>query len=469
MARSASDSTSKHRLSVFARFEINQEQDQFLENFAMLVGSGMGVLVALDAVRAEVRTSGMKGAIDLIRTDIDAGKPIWEAFQRIGFLRPHVISLIRIGEEAGRLPENLTVISIQQQKERSFRSKLISAMLYPLLVFAVTIIVGIVIAWFVLPRLATVFGQLNVELPAITKLVIAFGEFLGRYGILVIPLAILGILVLFWLLFVNERTKVAGEHLLRVVPGVQRVVQEIEVARFSYILGNLLEAGLPVVDALRSIVDATPVITYRRLFKHLEEKVDQGNSFKKSFASYPQVDRLIPVSIQQIIVAAEQSGTLPKALVDAGRRYEEKTDLTTKNLVVVLEPVLLVVVWLGVVLVAVAVILPIYRLVGEFNASTAGTTPVPAVSAGQATGHVLGSTDPATSWLVTPNEASAAGTIVRDRPSVAGQQVGVMLAGELVVAHQRAGDWYRVPGGWVNAATVTVVDDETLPAVDQEE
>ena len=463
---------SKQRgLSLFARLEVGQEQHQFIENFSMLIASGMDVLVALDAVRSEARSSSMRRVIDQIKADVDAGKPIWQAFEHVGFLPSHVISLIRIGEEAGRLPENFSVISAQQQKERSFRSKLLSAMLYPMIVFGVTIIVGVLISWFVLPRLATVFSQLNVELPLVTKLVIAFGNFLGQYGIYVIPIVIFLIILLFWILFLNESTKIAGERLLRIVPGVQRIVEEIEVARFSYVLGSLLEAGLPVVDALQSIVDATPVITYRRVFQHIRGRVNQGDSFQKAFTSYSHLDQLLPVPIQQLVVSAEQSGNLPDALLLIGKRYEEKTDTTTKNLVVVLEPILLVFVWIGVMLVAIAVILPIYRLVGQFDATTAG---VPDPSAAQAststTGTVAGAHVRVTHerWLVTVLVDQGKLALLRDRPSSAGKAVSELTPGTTYTATQQSGGWYRIGAGWVSADVVDVVPrSETQSAQEQ--
>lgn len=91
--------------------------------------------------------------------------------------------------------------------------------------------------------------------------------------------------------------------------------------------------------------------------------------FKKSFASFKNINRLIPISIQQLVITGEQSATLSATLLKIGQTFETKTDITTKNLSIILEPVLLVIVWLGVVTVAFAVILPIYSLIGGFKTS----------------------------------------------------------------------------------------------------
>ena len=106
---------------------------------------------------------------------------------------------------------------------------------------------------------------------------------------------------------------------------------------------------------------------YQDIYSKLREAVEEGRSIKKSFLLYPEVNILLPLPIQQMIVAAEQSGHLADTLKTIGDIYEEKTETTTKNISVLLEPLLLVIVWLGVVAVALAVILPIYSLIGGLN------------------------------------------------------------------------------------------------------
>ncbi|MCA9388502.1 type II secretion system F family protein [Candidatus Berkelbacteria bacterium] len=470
------------QISFLTKLEASQERNAFLENFSMLIGSGMDVLVALDASLAEARTPGMKQIISGIKSDIENGEPVWKAFQRTEFLPAHIISLIKIGEEAGRLPENLSVISIQQQKESSFRSKLFSAMLYPAIVFGVTIIVGILISWFILPRLATVFSQLNIDLPLVTKIVIGFGDFLSRYGFVAVPLAILAVLGLFYYLFIRPKSRVYGEKLLRFLPGAQRVVREIEVARLGYVLGTLLEAGLPVLEALRSVTDATPFVTYQQLYGHIYDKIEQGNSFRNSFKDFADIDKLLPVPIQQLVASSEQSGNLAKALLKIGQRYEDRIENTSKNLVVVLEPVLLVFVWLGVVAVAVAVILPIYSLVGQFNGSqTASSPPAPTqdLSAedvkdlqnapaprsqdpaftesenGQVAGAATGQ-----GWIIMVGSEMVVS--VKDRPAEAGQIIGNIKSGDSYFAAEKSNGWFKINFrggvGWVSQQTVKVRD-----------
>ena len=99
----------------------------------------------------------------------------------------------------------------------------------------------------------------------------------------------------------------------------------------------------------------------------IEKSIEQGNSFESSFKLYKDTNKLIPIPIQQIIITSERSGKLPEVLMNLGQTFEEKLQTTTKNLIVILEPVLLIIIWLGVLFVALSVILPIYSLIGGLN------------------------------------------------------------------------------------------------------
>lgn len=351
-------------LLLFRTIGIRGEKEYFIENLALLLSSGMGISGVLESLRSELRSARMRAIIDALLGDIEEGFSMWQALERTALLPAHVISLLRIGEETGRLAENLKIVVIEQQKERIFRSKIRSAMMYPVLVLSLTVIIGAGIAWFILPRLATVFSQLKLQLPFITRALISSGNFLQLYGTFVIPTFLFVLAALIYFLCFFPRTKFIGQIFLFHTPGVKRLIQEVELSRFGYILGTLLKAGLPVVDAIGSLRDATTFYLYKKLYLHLQEHVRDGNSFGRSFDLYKESKKLIPLPMQHMIAASEKSGHLSETLLKIGEIYENKTDITTKDLAVILEPILLVIVWLGVVGVALAVILPIYSLIG---------------------------------------------------------------------------------------------------------
>lgn len=369
----------KERGVFFARFGLSQDIDYLIENLSMLVAAGMPIVVALDSIAEEMHSARMKKVLQRMMDDIECGHPIWRALEASGLFPEHAVALIRLGEASGRLGENLKVVAVEEQKRRALAGKVQSALLYPVFVLVVTLVVGVGIAWFILPKLALVFSQLKIELPLITRWLIGSGVFLEKYGLFVIPGIFLLGGSLFFFLFFSARTRSMGQAFLLITPGVGQLLREGEIARFGYLLGTLLRAGLPVTHALSSLASATQIVAYRRLYTHLELAVEEGNSFQKSFALFPNVKRIFPLPLVRLLAAGEQSGSLPDVLIRLGENYEEKAETTTKNLTVILEPLLLVLVWLGVVSVAFAVILPIYSLVGGLNGGPeANNVPPPA-------------------------------------------------------------------------------------------
>lgn len=354
---------------------LGKDRIYFIENLSMLISGGMTIVSALDAISEEVKSRRMKNIIIAIKTDIESGFPLWRSLINANLYPEHAVSLIRLGEESGKLAENLKVVASEQEKDRLFKSKLYSAMMYPAFVLSLIVILGIGIAWFLLPKLAVVFVQLKIKLPLITKILIGIGIFLNNYGQFVMPLIITIIVVSFFLIFIFAPTKYIGQYILFSVPGIKGLIKEVELARFGYLLGTLLKAGLPITHALNSLVDATEIPQYREFYRHLRNSIDDGNSFQKSFLSFSgksvsggkYANYLMPVPMQQLIVAGEKSGLLSETLLKIGQIYETKADTSIKNLTVILEPILLVIVWLGVVAVALSVILPIYSLIGGFQ------------------------------------------------------------------------------------------------------
>ncbi len=348
-------------------FGLSKERDQFIENLSMLVLSGMSIVGAIASIIKQTKSPGMKKILERMMLEIESGSPVWKAFDKTGFFKGYTISLIRLGEESGNFAENLKVVALEEEKDRDFKSKVHSALMYPIFVLALTNIVGIGISWFILPKLAKIFFDLKLALPLITKVLIGFGLFLNEYGLIAVPAGVLVIGIVAHIFFFNKKTKFIGEYIIFAIPGIKTLLMEVEVARFGYLLGTLLEAGLPVTKAIDSLAGASEVIRYKKFYLYLRESIDMGNSFQKSFAGYKNIDSLIPQPIQQLIISGEQSGNLNKTLIKVGQVLEAKSDTTTKNLTIIMEPILLVIVWAGVVSVAFAVILPIYSLVGNLN------------------------------------------------------------------------------------------------------
>lgn len=451
------------KTSLFDRLTAGGEAEQFIENLALLLASGMDTVTALTALKQEAKTGALKRIIGGVQEDVEAGSTLSTALTKTGLFGANVTALIKIGEDSGRLAENLRVVAANSEKERSFRAKLASAMMYPVFVLVLTIIIGVSVSWVILPRLASVFSQLKIKLPWITQFLIDAGVFLDKYGVIFVPSLIAGLLILVYFLFVFDKTKFIGQEILFAFPGVSELIGQVELARFGFLLGSMLNAGLPVVTAFDSLIEVTEFATYKRFYRFLRDRIEEGNSFSKSFALYPKVNRLLPPSIQQMVAAAEQSGFLADTLVKIGERFEEKTETTTKNLSTILEPILLVIVWFGVAGVALAIILPIYSLVGGFTQSETGLTTAPAVTV-TSTPTPTETVTPTPTAVVRRLTVAATGTgylNVREEPALDAPIIGRALPGETYQFLDKTEEWYLIvfdnSRGWVNAAYVEEV------------
>ncbi len=351
-------------------FGLGEERDFFIENLSMLLSSGMSLISALDTVKDETRNKTMQKIITGIKEDTDAGYPLWKAIERSKLLPNSAVSLIRIGEQTGKLPDNLKVVATQRQKERTFKSKVKSAAMYPVLVFSLTLIIGLGISWFILPKLASLFTNMKLKLPLVTKILILVGKLLQRYGFILVPSIIIGLALLFYFLFLNSKTKFIGQAILFRLPGTKRLILESELARMGYLLNTLLQADVQIVEAIKSVAESTSYRNYKRLYLYLADQVEEGVPINTAFLNFKGSRRLIPISVQQMIVAAEKSGNLSPTFKKISEIYEEKADITTKNLEIIVEPILMVIIWIGVMMVALAVILPIYGMVGSMNKAT---------------------------------------------------------------------------------------------------
>jgi type IV pilus assembly protein PilC len=338
------------------------EKDFFIENLALLISSGMGISSALEAMLSTLKSWKMKRIVKYVEESVSAGLPLWEAFEETKLFPQRVISIIKSGEESGRLPEHLNLVTLQLHKEKVFKSRIKSALLYPGIVLFLAFTVGLWISWFVLPKIVSVFNQPVASLPLATRVLLFISDLFKNYGLVAVPSLIVLAGILIYFLFVNKKTKFIGDYILFMIPGVRELVKGVEIGRFGYIFGALLQSGFLIDESLESIKQGSDYRAYRKFYSYLQESINKGETFKSSFASFKHSDRYIPGHIQQLIIASEKSGHLPETLIRIGVIFEEKTEAMSRDLATVLEPIVLVFVGLVVGFVLSAVITPIYEL-----------------------------------------------------------------------------------------------------------
>jgi len=288
----------------------------------------------------------MLSIVETMQQDIDGGMSLSKTFTKAHILPNHMLSLIRLGELSGNLNGNLKIVVLQNEKEDLFRSRIRSSLTYAVIVTTLAVVVGVGTAMFTLPRMALFFADLDAELPLITRILIAIGEFLAKYGYVFIPLFLGMLFVIVYFLFSFPRTKFVGHSLLFYTPVIKTIIKQAELARFGFLMGTMLKAGMPASEALNNMPSTTTFQNYRKFYFHLEKQVNECNSFRKSFSAYPDVKKLFPAAVRQMVAAAEHSGTLSETFLRIGKLYETKVDATARNIAHLRDPLIIIVICL---------------------------------------------------------------------------------------------------------------------------
>ncbi len=336
----------------------------FIQSLAMMLNAGLPLIDALRTQLLETRSKPMRKILSAIITAVENGTPFWKSMEDQCLFSPYEIALVRIGEESGNLSRNMEYLSEQQEKDRALKQKVKMAMIYPSIVLTLMLIIVMGLGLFVLPNLVQVLLSLNADLPLATRIVIYIARVFEKDGMIFVPLLFIA-LIFFFLLAKFTRFRVVSQWIVFKIPGVGSLARQATIAHFGVILGGLLRAGVPLVDALASLVDVTHLVVYKRFYADLLEHITIGDSFSKSFDAIPSTRRLLPVSVQQLVVTGEKSGALSEVLLKISEIYDKKTAETAEKLPTILEPALLLFIGGLVGTVAFAIIVPIYSVVGN--------------------------------------------------------------------------------------------------------
>jgi type IV pilus assembly protein PilC len=343
---------------------LGKEKAHFIENIAILLNSGLSVVDALRTIQQELRIKPMKKLVARIIDEVESGIPLWMAMDNQNFFSSYALALIRIGEESGALSRNMEYLSVQQEKDRSLRGKVKMAMIYPSIVLTLTTIITLGLAWFVLPQLVGVLLSLNAKLPLVTRIIIWIANFFKDHGSVAVPLFAAGsLLTVITIRFTSLRGP--AQQFLFKVPGIGTMAKSATIARFGVILGSLLKAGVPLIESIKSMAEVTDTVYYKRFYEKLAIEIEQGQSFAGAFDTIKNTRKLLPVSVQQLIITGEKSGRIADMLMRIAEIYERKAEDAAQKLPVVLEPMLLIFIGGLVGTIAFAIIVPIYSIVGS--------------------------------------------------------------------------------------------------------
>lgn len=333
----------------------------FTRQLSTMIGAGLPLTDALSILQVQASPI-LQSKISQILRNIEGGSTFANALEAHpdAFSKVYV-ALIRAGESAGVLDTILVRLADNLESEREFRSKTKGALIYPVIVLIGMTVVGIVMMVFVLPKLTSMYQDFNAELPAITKALINFSNFLNRFWYIMI----VGIFGLLYGLKMWKKTKsgaVAIDQLTLKIPIYGKIRLMVMMAEFSRTLALLASAGVSLVESLGIVKDVVDSVILSQSLVVIAKDVEKGNPLATSLAKHPA----FPMIISQMVAVGEQTGKLDEILNRVAVYFEVESEHAIKNLSTAMEPLIMILLGVGVGFLIVAIIVPIYNLTSAF-------------------------------------------------------------------------------------------------------
>jgi len=323
-----------------------------------MIESGLVVSDSFDVLAEQQSNPEFKRVLQEVSRDVKGGLDLASAMKK----HPHVFSnmycsLVKAGEEGGNLDVVLTQMASSMEKDREFRSKVKSALIYPIIVVAMMFIVMGVMMFFVVPRLTSLYSQSSLELPLPTKILIGVSDALLNYWWLML---IIGGGVVFafkkWISTTSGKEKF--DRLLLKIPVVGIIITETSLTNFTRTFGLLTSAGIPLLEALTISGDVVGNSVFKNALQQTLKGVERGLSFSAQLETLGVFPRLLP----QMFKVGEETGKVDKVSFKLAEYYETESDHMLKNLTVIIEPFILMILGISVAFLVLSIILPIYNL-----------------------------------------------------------------------------------------------------------
>ncbi|HEY1074646.1 MAG TPA: type II secretion system F family protein [Patescibacteria group bacterium] len=341
-----------------------KEQILFARNISLMSRSGIPILQSLHLVAQQTASPGMRKVLTVLITDVENGQFLSTSLKKFESVFGSLfINIVRIGETSGTLSENLGFLADELKKKNELRGKILSAMMYPIIIVITTILLMAILTFAVFPKILPIFESFQVPLPLTTRIVIGSNKIMLAYW----PYILIGILVVvgLWFLLIRlPRFRFLFQMFLIRLPIIGPLTMSIQMAIIARTMALLLKSGVKIVEALLITGDIVPNLVYRQLIAAAGEQVKAGSPLGRYFANYPQY---VPLMFSQMLDVSETAGTMDATLLYLSDYYEAEVDETTRNFVSLLEPLLMLTMGGAVGFIAISIILPIYSISQNFG------------------------------------------------------------------------------------------------------
>ena len=330
---------------------------------AVLLSANVPVVQSLRVLTEQTVNKNLKVIVSEIADDVDGGAKLSAAMARHPEAFDHFfVNVVHSGETSGKLDETLDYLAEQLEKDYDLMSRIRGAMIYPAFIFCGLIAVGILMMVYVVPQITGILLQSNVELPMATKIIIAASNFLVGFWWL-IPLAAVGVVTGVRLWGKTPTGRYLMDYAKLKVPIFGILYKKVSIVRMTRSLGTLIIGGVSLPRSLQITAEVVGNDVYRRLIEATIKAVEDG----KPIASVMLKSPVVPLMVSQMLNVGESTGRTDQVLAKMTDFYGREIDNLVRNLVSLIEPVILVVMGVAVGLMVAAVILPLYSLSGAIG------------------------------------------------------------------------------------------------------
>ncbi len=333
----------------------------FFRQMSILIEARVPIVMSLTAVKEQTSNKYFIKVIQEMINDIEDGAPFSVAMEK----HPDVfsklsINIIRAGETSGNLKKAIDYVEANIEKNYNLSVRVKSALIYPTLVLSVFFVIGFIVISFIVPKLTLMIKELNANIPWYTQVVIVLSDFMSTYW-WAVAIIIIGIVAGFFYYVNTEDGKKEWDDLKIRLPIVGIIFRYVYIVRFAENLAILLQGGIPITRALSVASSVVNNVVYERIFLKATKEVKKGGNMS-TVLSYSM---LIPSMVTHMIKIGEDTGQIDTVLGHIAKFYNQEVETMTKNLSVILEPVIMIIIGVAVGFMAFAILMPIYNIAGQ--------------------------------------------------------------------------------------------------------
>ncbi len=337
-----------------------QQKINLAKNLASMIDAGLPVTRALSVMGEQAKSPSFKKLLADLESDVSHGDTLSESLGR----HPKVfsalfVSMVKAGEESGSVSGSLKIVGNQMEKSYLLAKKVRGALIYPAVILSVMVILAILLLIFMVPTLTATFAGIGVELPLPTRILIFLSDFMVNNTLLVMVALIL--LVASGIsFFKSKRGKNIFDRASLHLPAVGEMIREVQTARTTRTLSSLLSAGVEIVVALDVTAEVMQNHLYKEALVEARDAIQKGEAMSGVFV---RNEHLYPLFVGEMVAVGEETGKIADMLLGVANFYEEQVDQKTKDLSTIIEPVLMIIIGIGVGIFAISMLAPTYSLV----------------------------------------------------------------------------------------------------------